>query len=247
MNNTPRHRFPRGLSQPENGFRFSVDSLLLSCFISPKHEGRVADIGCGCGVVGLGLILANPRKNIQVTGLDNCPEMISHARQNSEFLNLSHRVTPMEMDVSQVSSKNFQAESFDLAFVNPPYRKPESGRIPLEKSRLNALFCQEAELSNFLKAAGFLLKNRGRIGLVFGAERLVELLVRMDKYSLVPKKILTVYGSMFKPARLVLIEGMKNAGPGLALMPPLILYDASNRITRQALEFCPFLGCNSGR
>jgi tRNA1Val (adenine37-N6)-methyltransferase len=247
MNNIRRNRFPRGLSQPETGFRFSVDSLLLSCFISPKDEGRVLDIGCGCGVIGLGLILVNPRKNVQVTGLDKCPEMISHCRQNSELLDLSHRFTPMEMDVARVSSKNFQAESFDLALVNPPYRKPESGRIPLEKSRLNAVFCQEAELSDFLKAAAFLLKNKGRIGIVFGADRLVELLVRMEKYSLMPKRILPVYGSMLKPARLFLIEGVKNAGPGLTLMPPLILYGPSNRITRQALEFCPFLGCNPGR
>ncbi len=242
-----RERFPRGLSQPAKGFRFSLDSLLLSCFISPGQENSVVDIGCGCGVVGLGLILANQHKNIRVTGLDHCPDMIYHARFNSDLLNLSHRLTAQELDVSQVNSKNFLAESFDLALTNPPYRKSESGRAPQEKSRIKASFCDDDKLNSFFRSAAFLLKNKGKTGIVFGAERLSELLDKMKSCSLIPKKILPVYGNLAKPARFVLVEGIKNAGPGLILLPPLILYDQSNKLTRQALEFCPFLECNPGR
>ncbi len=242
-----REIFPRGLSQPETGFRFSVDSLLLSCFMSPGQESRVADMGCGCGVIGLGLILANSGKNIRVTGLDTCPDMISHCRRNADSLGLAHRFSVLEMDVSEVSSKNIRAESFDMAVANPPYRTPESGRTPVQDSRLKASFCDQAELDHFFRAGTFLLKNRGKIGIVFGAERLDELLEIMKKHSLIPKRILPVYGNISKPSRIILVEGVKNAGPGLIIQPPLILYDETNRVTDQALKFCPFLECNPGR
>ena len=242
-----KEKFPRGLSQPEAGFRFSVDSLLLSCFMSPVRGSRVADIGSGCGVIGLGLILANPQKDILVTGLDKCPAMIAHSRQNADILGLSPRFSALEMDLSRISSKNLGAESFDMAVTNPPYRTPESGRTPIQDSRLKASFCDQNELDHFFKAGTFLLKNRGRIGIVFAAERLVELLESMKEHSLIPKRILPVYGSISKLSRIVLVEGVKNAGPGLSVLPPLILYDKTNRITDQALKFCPFLGCNPHR
>ena len=242
-----REKFPRGLSQPETGFRFSVDSLLLSCFISPAQENKVVDIGCGCGVIGLGLILANPQKDIHVTGLDNCPDMINHSHKNTALLKLSTRFTPLEMDVCKVNSKSFQAETFDLAVANPPYRIPESGRAPQDISRFKASFCDHAELDLFFKAAAFLLKNKGKCGIIFRAERLDNLLEKMKRHSLTPKRILPVYGKLAKPAGLVMVEGVKNARPGLKMMSPLILYDKYNQFTSQALEFCSFLGCNPSR
>jgi len=41
----------------------------------------------------------------------------------------------------------------------------------------------------------------------------------------------------------------KTGRPGLRLEAPLVLYEGSGpqtRLTRQALEFCPFLACNAG-
>jgi tRNA1Val (adenine37-N6)-methyltransferase len=239
--------FPRGLSQPENGFRFSVDSLLLSSFMSPGTGKRIIDLGCGCGVIGLGLILAAPGKNIQVTGLDKCPEMIGHSRKNTGLLGLSTEFSTLNMDVTQVSGSSLKAESYDIAVTNPPYRRLDSGRLPGRESRLKSCFCDETELDGFFKAGAYLIKNKGRIGVVFQADRLDEVMERMKKYSLTPKRVLPVYGNASKPSRIVLIEGIKNAAPGLRLMPPLILYDETGRVTPGALKFCPFLRCNPGR
>lgn len=205
------------------------------------------DIGCGCGVVGLGLILAGTGKDIRITGLDKCPDMISHCRKNAETLGLAHRYSTLEMDVTQVNGKTIQAESFDLAVANPPYRKPGSGRMPAEETRHKACFCDTAELDAFFRAAAFLVKNKGKVGIVFGTERLDELLALMNKHSLTPKKILPVYGNMARPSPVVLVEGIKNAGQGITMMPPLILYDECNQLTSKALKFCPFLECNPKR
>ena len=71
-----RLAFPRGLEQPDTA-TVSLDSLLLACFATPEGSGpgRVLgkrpglDLGTGCGVVGLGLLLRRPDARCRVLGL----------------------------------------------------------------------------------------------------------------------------------------------------------------------------------
>ncbi|WP_051617260.1 tRNA1(Val) (adenine(37)-N6)-methyltransferase [Desulfonatronovibrio hydrogenovorans] len=250
LNSQPAHPqflFPRGLSQPEQGFRFSTDSLLLSTFITPGNSSKVADLGCGCAVIGLGLILANPGKKIQVLGLDKSPEMIRHARINIARLGLDDCCSALEKDVSEVVKSDLYPESFDLVLLNPPYRDPGSGRMPADESRKAASFCTANELGLFFEAAGYLLKRKSRLGVVFAGEQLDMLLSSMGQKRLIPKRMIPVYGTIKKRASLVLVEAIKDGGAGLKILPPLVLYNQDNTLTDRALEFCPFLGCNSRR
>ena len=41
-----KKQFPRGLAQPQNGFHFALDSLLLASFVDPVQE-RMADLEIG--------------------------------------------------------------------------------------------------------------------------------------------------------------------------------------------------------
>ncbi|EFI33660.1 Methyltransferase type 11 [Desulfonatronospira thiodismutans ASO3-1] len=239
--------FPRGLAQPEAGFRFSVDSLLLSVFLVPGNNWKVLDLGCGCGVVGLGLILANPGKEIQVTGVDNDPEMIECARQNSRALCLEEKSSYRLLDVTSLDSQSLAPESFDLVLANPPYRDERSGRTPENPGKKSAQFVTKNSQLDFFQAAFFALKNRAAAGFVYPASRLDQLLLNLDRSRLRPKTILPVYGRAGKQASLVLVKARKNSGPELSMLPPLILYDEHNSLTQQAREFCPFLECNQGR
>ena len=47
-------------------FPLSTDSMLLGSFASPKRGGRVCDLGCGSGVLGLLLLLRDP--TLTITG-----------------------------------------------------------------------------------------------------------------------------------------------------------------------------------
>ncbi|MCA1742822.1 MAG: methyltransferase, partial [Desulfovibrionales bacterium] len=233
--------FPRGLRQPQKGFRFSVDALLLSTFISPGANSKIADIGCGCGVVGLGILLNNPGKNLEITGIDHSYEMIDLAGQNALLLSLGQNYFPLKMDVVSINSKNFSDESFDLVVSNPPYRDPDSGRIPENHSKHTACFSTGNILEDFIRACFFLLKNKGKAAFVFDSGRLDVFISMLKSFSLEPKKILPVYGKAQKSSKIFLLEARKNAKPGLELMAPLILHDDENKLTQQAVKFCPFL------
>jgi len=43
--------------QSRQGYRFSVDALLLAEFVSIKSEDFVVDLGAGCGIISLFLAL----------------------------------------------------------------------------------------------------------------------------------------------------------------------------------------------
>ena len=60
-----RALFPSGLFQPEASFRFSADALHLADFALSALKGgeTVADLGAGCGVIGLALGLYTWKAN----------------------------------------------------------------------------------------------------------------------------------------------------------------------------------------
>ncbi len=82
--------------------------------VRTAHEGRVADLGTGCGAVALALASERPRW--QVVATDACGEALAVARANAAALGLS-RVELRHGDWYQP----LLGERFDLLVSNPPY------------------------------------------------------------------------------------------------------------------------------
>jgi tRNA1Val (adenine37-N6)-methyltransferase len=241
-----RLAFPRGLSQPETGFRFSMDALLLAAFAGRQRVcGRVLDLGTGCGVVGLSLALDHP--DFFGIGLDLSHSMLVHARENASRLGLARRFLPLCADVRE--SACLAPESMDLVLCNPPYRDLDSGRTCPDQGRNLARFESQASLVDFVRAAAFLLRNRKSCVFIHLADRADDLLAHLTCERLRPKEILFVHPRADAEARLVLVRGVKNARPGLRVLSPLVLHEGSatsTRLTDGALSFCPRLACNAG-
>lgn len=240
-----REAFPNGLFQPENGYRFSLDPLLLASFVLPKKNVRMADLGTGCGVAALAALLAHdtPREAL---GLDIDPTMTEAATANAALLGLSDRFTAVTADVTRIREA-LPPESFGLVLANPPYRRLGTGLSCQDDSRTQARFEAQGSLQDFLAAASWLLANKGALAVVFPAERLPELMAGCEAARLAPKRLRMVHSRLEEPARLVLLEAVKNAGTGLRALAPLVLYEgrgAATHICAAALSFCPFLAKN---
>lgn len=234
--------FPKGLSQPEKGFRFAVDSLLLSCFAVPVKKARILDLGTGCGVIPIGLILKNHDKNLQLTGIENDPAMLESVLRNIDNMGLDNCFKVVEGSVSD--KRIFQPESFDMVVSNPPFRTKGHGRECADAGKQSARFEEKGSLEDFVKMAAYAVKCRGRVDFVFLAERFLELLELMEKFRLTPKRIRFCHGRSADYAKIVLVEGIKNGKAGLCVEPPLILYkenSMSSEPAQAALEFCPFM------
>lgn len=238
--------FPRGLFQPDKGFRFSVDSLLLSCFVPVKQGCKVLDLGTGCAVISLGLCLRYPEFEFNITGVDNNREMLIAANKNAKLLDLNEYFESLHLDVGHIKKSSLiKPESYDLVFTNPPYRALGQGRTSPIKAKNQACFESSADLEEFICSGAYALKNKGIFCFVYLAEKMANLFMLVQKYGLEPKRICFVHGFKDKQARLVLLETRKNAGPGLMVQAPLILYSydkPGNCLTEETVAFCPFLG-----
>ena len=238
-----RDFFPRGLVQPEGGYRFSLDSLLLSCFARAGRRQRGLDLGCGCGVVSIGMVLRQP--DLQICGIDINPDATKAAEENRVGLHLIDKLTFKCADVADWRPEKV----VDFVVANPPYRELGTGRTSQGRDRKAARFEAEGSFAGFARCAAVALKTRGRFSFVHLPERLPELMAALADNGLAPKRMRLVHGRADETARMVLIEAVKAGGSGLKVEPPLILHEGAGkqtRMTEQVLEFCPFLACNTG-
>ncbi|MUM77385.1 methyltransferase [Pseudodesulfovibrio sp. F-1] len=229
--------------QPEGGYRFSLDSLLLACFARTGRGQAGVDLGCGCGVVGLALLLRQP--DLRLTGVDIDLASVEAAEANAVALHLGDRYAPVCGDVALWRPDRVA----DFVVANPPYRPLGCGRVSQGQGRAAARFESRGDFARFAKCAAVALKTRGRFSFVHLPERLPDLMEGLAAAGLAPKRMRLVHGRADREARMVLMEAVKEGRPGLHVEPPLALHSGAGnatRLTDEAIAFCPFLSSRRG-
>lgn len=242
-----RALFPRGLAQPEHGFRFGADTLLLSAFAHRQLKAGAAlsglDLGCGCGAASFGLLLLPGREGLDITGLDVNPAMVEAARQNAQALGLADRFRARTEDAGDFADQG----AAHFALCNPPFRAPGTGRACPNQAKQMARFEGPGGFAVFARCAARSLRRGGSLFLVHLAERLPELFQLLDQAGLHPRRLLPVQGRSGGPIRIALVQAVSGTGRALVLEPPLVVYDGAQRLTPEAERFCPHLGVNPAR
>jgi tRNA1Val (adenine37-N6)-methyltransferase len=204
------------LIQSKTGYRFSIDAILLSQFVTIKRGDRIIDLGTGCGIIPLVLLLTRPVG--QTFGLEIQRDLADQASRNIVLNGYENR---MGLILGDIKHPPFAPSSADVVTCNPPYRPKNSGRINPDLQRAIARHEMLASLDDILNAASRTLRAKGRLAMIYPAARLVEVLVRMRGFNLEPKKIRVVYPGMESEAKLALIEASLGGRKGLKVLPPL--------------------------
>jgi tRNA1Val (adenine37-N6)-methyltransferase len=205
------------LIQPKNGYRFSIDAVLLAEFVAVKPEDILIDLGTGCGIIPLMLLLKNSIQ--QAVGLEIQPALARLAGRNAVLNGFEDKMQVIIGDIKQLP---FGPGSADLVICNPPYRRKESGRINPDLQKAIARHEIMASLNDILAAGRKLLRAKGRLAMVYPAARLADISARMRAYQLEPKRLQLVYPSLKTGAQLVLIEANLKGRSGLHILPPLL-------------------------
>jgi len=203
--------------QSRNGYRFSIDAILLSEFVSIRTGDVVIDLGTGCGIVPLILLLTRPVSH--VVGLEIQEELAFQAVRNVLLNRMGQKIDIVRGDIRYPPMAGASA---DVVVCNPPYRKNKSGRINPNPQRAIARHELLASIDDILRTAGYLLKKKGRFTLIYPAVRLADILIRLRQFNLEPKRIQLNYPSIDSDAKLVLIEATQGGRPGLEILPPLL-------------------------
>jgi tRNA1Val (adenine37-N6)-methyltransferase len=205
------------LIQSARGYRFSIDAVLLSEFVTIKPGDLVVDLGTGCGIISLILLLT--RSALYVVGLEIQSHLAEEAMRNAVVNGFKDRMGVILGDIRHPPLAHGKA---DVVVCNPPYRPRNSGRINPATEKAIARHELMASLDDVLKTAHLLLKPKGRLAIIFPVARLVDVLVRMRGFGLEPKRIRVIYPRMKSEAKLVLLEGSQGGRAGLKVLPPLI-------------------------
>lgn len=220
--------------QFKEGFRFGTDTFLLTDFVRVKGRERLIDLGTGCGVIPILLLLKYPK--LTAVGVDVLPENIELSLKNAEINGVLDRFCAVTLNVKDVKSR-FKPSSFDVVVSNPPFIEVGTGDVP--EGKLKAYARQEisATLSDFVDAARYLLKNRGRFYLLLPVHRFVDAVYLLRDRKLEPKRLRFIYPCPGKSANLFLLEAVKGGGKGITVESPLVVYkDCSSRVYTEEVE-----------
>ncbi len=230
--------------QAENGYRFSLDALLLADFPALKSCKNILELGAGSGVVSLLLALKYPKA--RVTGVEIQESLYRRAARNAEINGLSDRANFIHADLREIP-KILPIGSFELCVMNPPFRKTGTGRISPGDERATARHELKGGIEEAIKTARIMLKNMGRLCLVYHPERLGELITLMKSNALEPKRLRFIHSHKGDRARMMLVEAVKDGAPGVTVLPPLFVYEREKEYTAEMREFYGFLPMPTAR
>ncbi len=208
--------------QPRDGFRFSVDALLLSLFAleGAASRERFCELGAGCGVIAA--ILAR-RPGVSGAVVEREPVMVECLAATLQENGLSGRVALHGTDLRTLRN-TVPGGSFLSVVSNPPYFAVGRGRVDVAMPQAAARHELAGTMADFLSAARYLLRPRGRLHLIYPAVRLGECLQLLPEHKLLPTRLQLVHQRVNRRASHFLLEAAKSAGPELVVEAPRVVH-----------------------
>lgn len=213
------------LYTPPGQFSLGTDSVACAGFARFSHGSKIADLGCGCGAIGLMLLASDP--TLTVTGIELQPDAAAAAEENARRNQV--RLDVLSGDLRQIRAL-LPAQCMDGVISNPPYfpvgsGKPAAGLLAQARSE------ETCNLTQLCQAAQWLLRWGGSFTLVHRPERLVDLCCVLRSCQLEPKRLQFVRHHPDSPVTLVLLEAKKGGKLALSYEPDLICFDAAGQET----------------
>ncbi|MEW6671432.1 MAG: tRNA1(Val) (adenine(37)-N6)-methyltransferase [Thermodesulfobacteriota bacterium] len=221
------------VKQHHEGYRFSIDAVILAAHACPCGVERVVDLGTGCGVIPL--IMAYRNRDSRFYGIEVQKELAEMARQNVIDNDMTDRIAILQQDMKLLTA-GMVAGPVDLVVSNPPYRRPNSGRVNPDRQKAVARHEIEVSLADVVEAARRILETSGRLITIYPAERLAEVISQMRSSRIEPKKLRSIHSDRYSGARLVLVEGVKDVNPGMKILPPLFVYTRRGVYSREVQQ-----------
>ena len=205
------------ITMEQGAFPLGTDSVLLADFFTLLPKMKIADLGSGCGT--LGLLACARSSECRVTGVELDKEAHALALHNIEANGLEGRLCSLLGDVREIRTL-LPAGSFDCVLSNPPYFPVGSGKIA-GPARSEVFL----NLRQVCEAAAWLLPAGGRFALVHRPERLCDIFCALRENAMEPKRIQFVRHRADAPVCLVLIEARRGGRPGLSYEPDFIEFN----------------------
>jgi tRNA1Val (adenine37-N6)-methyltransferase len=216
------------IEQPEKGYRFSIDALMLAHHVNPERNQRILDLGTGCGIISL--IIARRFPHLKIYGIEIQEPMAQLAHFNVFQNKLEGQITIICADIKCLCSKDIEGP-VDMIVVNPPFGKFGHSRFGQDMAKTGAKHEIFATLSDIIKFSSGVLKDSGILLMIYPSQRLAELFYTLQIAHLEPKWLRTVHPGHQTEANRVIVKAIKNGRGGITIGSPLYVYGPNGSYT----------------
>lgn len=203
--------------QLTNGFRFSVDPIILVDFFRGNPTKKILDIGSGSGIIPI--LLAKKKKMENITGIEIQEDSFELLKKNLKENSLENKIRIVLGDVNNFKEGN----SFDYIISNPPYMALDGKKTSSNKNKEISRHEISLNLASLAMNCKRLLKPRGEIFLVHRSFRFLEIARKFEDIGLSISEVKFVYFNKASDSNLVLIKASKGKKCILKFLPPLFL------------------------
>ena len=227
------------LIQDPEEFCYGIDAVLLADFAASFLQGkyRAVDLGTGSGIVPI--IMSCKSKEAEFVAVEVQKASADRAERSFRLNGLENRISALRTDVVDICGKDGEGpgkSSADMVTTNPPYVERGSGIVNDYSARFIARQETTAGLEDFVKAAAWLLKEKGHFCMVHRPSRLVDIMYYCRKYRLEPKDIRFVSPKKDSIPNIVLVHCIRGGGRELKMHRELCVYDGQGGYSREICE-----------
>lgn len=165
------------LREYRGGIRYGTDALLLASFVRGGRRARCADLGTGCGVIPL-LLLVSGRCG-EARGFEVQAEYAALAAENARDNGLDGRFAVVQGDIRSIG-RLCPAGWADYVTANPPYLRADCGGRNADFVKYAAFHEHFGDIDDFARAAAYLLGTGGVFYTVYRPDRLARLLTALS-------------------------------------------------------------------
>jgi tRNA1Val (adenine37-N6)-methyltransferase len=212
--------------QPANGFRSGIEPVLLAASIPARPGERVLEAGTGAGAALLCLAARVP--TVHAVGVEIDVALAELAAANA----LANRFAGIEIIAGAVEVFA-PPQPFDHAMANPPYHPADGTASPVTE-RETAKRGSGALLWRWVGQLSRCLRHHGSLTLILPAGMVPACLSAMTEHSCACTVMFPLWPKLGRPAKLLLLRGVRNGRTPMQVMPGLVLHEPDGSFTQAA-------------
>ncbi|MGH1377999.1 MAG: tRNA1(Val) (adenine(37)-N6)-methyltransferase [Alphaproteobacteria bacterium] len=223
------------LYQAPQGFRTSMDSVMLAASCPAKPNESILDLGCGVGSAGICVLQRVPKTDL--TGVEIQKDHIELSIKNADENGFGSRANFICDDV-----KKLEIETFNHVICNPPYMEAGAHLNSPSPSKAKAMgYINENDtLQDWVTCAHKHIKGQGSLSIIHDAGHVDSIIHALygksggKRFGAI--EIIPIFSRKDTPAKRVIIRAYKHKKSNASILSGIVMHKDDGSYTNDADE-----------
>lgn len=221
------------LYQAPEGFRTSMDSVMLAAACPAKPKDSILDLGCGVGSAGLCVL--HRVEETTLTGIEIQNDHVDISKMNAVTNNFEGRANFICDDI-----KNVQLKTFNHVICNPPYMNAGTHLQSPSYAKAQAMGHTDKDnnLQDWVSCAHKHIKGQGSLTMIHDAGHVDNIIHALygksggKRFGAV--EIIPIFSRKIAPAKRVIIRAYKHKKTNASILSGIVMHKDDGTYTKDA-------------